>query len=327
MHVSSDYDDMYSCRAEIWAKFGEVEAFIDLMNYFYSANITAGNSFQFYGSMGARTYESLEATSSTQLGESQNVEAWFYVPELSIFNDFEAAEDAFLDIISADDDGDHFDMLGETWGHKELIETSTDGTETFKDAFTSVQFGYKLSRNETEPTYLGIQFAAEFPADKMVEGVEIVNWAKYTLYDSEGNEVPEMSNAVACISKLGDRYATEMKYYEKVFDIESMDDAQLEDLELSDSPWELQDIDSEYYDLTYEGNVEGNGRQYCLVAMVWEDPTGTEDEGDLGWYVVESGARLIDPSEEADNPVIIDIPSEKWEVEYRKPEAIAELDV
>lgn len=90
---------MYTCSAEIWAKLGDVEAAIDIFNYFYSANITAGNSFTFYGAMGARTYESLEATSSTQLGESTSVEAWFTVPELSIFTDFEAAEDAFLDII------------------------------------------------------------------------------------------------------------------------------------------------------------------------------------------------------------------------------------
>lgn len=52
---------------------------------------------------------------------------------------------------------------------------------------------------------MGIQFAAEFPIDKMVEGVEIINWAKYTAYDGEGNEIPEMSSAVACISVLGDR--------------------------------------------------------------------------------------------------------------------------
>lgn len=47
MYLSNTEEDIYTCNAQIWAKFGEVEALIDALNYFYDANITAGATAEF----------------------------------------------------------------------------------------------------------------------------------------------------------------------------------------------------------------------------------------------------------------------------------------
>ena len=39
------------------------------------------------------------------------------VPEINIFTDYEEAEEFFEDIFGGDDEGDHIDLMGESWEH------------------------------------------------------------------------------------------------------------------------------------------------------------------------------------------------------------------
>ena len=102
-----------------------------------------------------------------------------------------------------------------------------------------VQVGYKLPDDEDSATYIGIAFETQAEESRMIAGAKIINWAKYTLYDNEG-ELTDESYAVACIITVGDIVATEVKNYENVINIESMDDVELEDHERTDGNlWEL----------------------------------------------------------------------------------------
>lgn len=186
--------------------------------------------------MGARTYASLDATTATQIGESNDVWAYFWVPDLAIFYDYGDAEEAFKDIFKVDDSEDYIDLLGMAEGYGGIETQNADGTFNYQDAFSMVEVGFKVG-NETEPTYFGIQFTAELPTDKLVLDSQIINWAKYTFLDQDGNEDPEMSQAVACIITLGDKSATEVRTYDNMIDIESMDDAELENHRIYDGPW------------------------------------------------------------------------------------------
>jgi len=225
VYISGDTENYYTCKAVLYERFGVVSDVIDSLNYFYNANITAGAEYNMTIEMGARKYESLDVEASTQIGESYDVTANFYVPELSIFYDFDAAEEFFDEIFGADEDKAHFDVMGEAWSHKEIETTNSTGT-FYDDAFSRVQVGYRLNTTEEEPIYIGFIFEAEFPQDKLISGAEVIQWAKYTLYDSDGNET-DVSYAVGCSSFVGDQNATTVKTYENTLNIESMDDAEL----------------------------------------------------------------------------------------------------
>ena len=134
-YVSGD-DNVYTCKATVWESFSTVESVIESLNYFYNANITANASFEFEISMGARTYESSDATSSTQLGESSSVWLHMYVPDLKVFADYEEADQIFGDIFSSDEENDHYDLVGETWEHTELWSVDADGNDYVEDAFS-----------------------------------------------------------------------------------------------------------------------------------------------------------------------------------------------
>ena len=229
--IKGDTENYYTCRAVLWERFGVVSDVIDSLNYFYNANITAGAEYNATIEMGARKYETLEAETSTLIGdENYDVTANFYVPELSIFYDFDAAEEFFDEIFGADENDAHYDVMGEAWSHKEIETVNATGT-FYDDAFSRVKVGYKLNNTEEEPIYIGFIFEAEMPQDKLVSGAEVIQWAKYTLYDNEGNAT-DVSYAVGCSSIIGDQNATTVKTYENTLDIESMDDDALADLEV-----------------------------------------------------------------------------------------------
>lgn len=118
---------------------------IDSLNYFYNANITANAIFDFNITMGARTYVDKEATSSTQLGESEDVLLSLMVPDLKVFADYEEADQIFDEIFASDEESDHYDLVGESWDHTELWSVDSDGIDYVEDAFSWVQFGYKLT--------------------------------------------------------------------------------------------------------------------------------------------------------------------------------------
>lgn len=85
--------------------------------------------------------------------------------------------------------------------------------------------------DDDDETYIGIIFKAEGPADKLVDGAKITNWAKYTQMDRDGNPT-ENSHAVACIITVGDRNATEVRTFKNTVDIENMDEDELDNLEI-----------------------------------------------------------------------------------------------
>jgi hypothetical protein len=163
------------------------------------------------------------------------------------------------------------------------------------------------------------------PEQKMTNSSKIINWAKYTLYDNEGEETEE-SYAVACVITVGDKNSTEVHFYAKTMDIESMDDAALDALEITPSPWELVIEEDEYYSLVWDDvESQGNARQSCLVVQVWEDPTDGDEEADdeFGWFFVESGVRYVSEDETEK----IDFTRAYWDVEYRKPEEAPKLNI
>ena len=110
--------------------------------------------------------------------------------------------------------------MGENWGYGEYEDDNGD----YVYLYSHVQFGYQLPTENDESTYLGINFAVECPSDYFIDGAQIINWAKYTLHDNEGEEVEGESYAVACIITVGDPDATEVRFFEDVADIETMDD-------------------------------------------------------------------------------------------------------
>ena len=275
-----------------------------------------------------------DLTTLTNLGES-TVYGHLTVPDLAIFADYSDAEEEFSDIFeNATTEEDYIDIMGDSWGYGEYLETDDAGNEVKKSAYSHVSFGYKIPASEDEPTYIGIMFEAEGEHTKMVDGAQIINWAKYTLYDNNGEETDE-SYAVACIITIGSPSDTEVHFYENMIDIESMDDAELESHRIDNSPWELVTDDASYYTASGDEST-GLVRQPCLVIQEWEmpeiDESSTEGPntaagGSFGWYFVESGVRYVDATVDEDDPSVFDFDIQYWDVEYRAPEAAPELDV
>jgi hypothetical protein len=333
-YTSGDYTT-YTCKARTYAMWGEVSTLIDSLNYFYDAGIAPGASFEHSIDMGARSMVSPEdVTTITNLGESTTT-GHLVVPDLAIFADYSDAEEEFSDIFEQATTGDYIDKLGEAWGYGEYTETSSDGTEEYKQAYSHVTLGYKLPTEEDEKTYIGIMFEAEGESSKMVDGAYLINWAKYTLYGNDGTETDE-SYAVACIITVGSPADTEVRFYENVIEIQSMDDAALESHRISDSPWELVSDDESYYTAS-EDETSGTVRQPCLVIQEWSmpeiDESSTAGEpntaagGSFGWYFVESGVRYVDEVTDPEDPAQFDFETQYWNVDYRAPEAAPELDV
>ena len=338
-YTSGDYTT-YTCKAQTFAMWGEVSTLIDSLNYFYDAGIAPGAFFEHYIDMGARQMVDPQDTSTiTNLGESSTYGS-LYVPDLAIFADYSDAEEEFSDIFeNATTEEDYIDIMGDSWGYGEYSETDDAGNEEWKQAYSHVSFGYKIPASEDEPTYIGIMFEAEGEQAKMVDGAKLINWAKYTLWDSKGEETDE-SYAVACIITIGDTSATEVHFYDKMLDVNSMDDEELESHRISDSPWELvkdgeSNIDASYYSASGDEST-GYVRQPCLVIQEWEMPEIDEEStegpstaagGSFGWYFVESGIRYVDEVSDPDDPTLFDFESQFWNVEYRAPEAAPELDV
>lgn len=325
----------YTCKAQTFAMWGEVSTLIDSLNYFYAAGIAPGAEFVHQIDIGARFMSDPEDLETiTNLGES-TVDAHLKVPDLAIFTDYSDAEEEFSDIFeNATTQEDYIDIMGETWGYGEYLETDDAGNEAWKQAFSHVSFGYKIPASEDEPTYIGIMFEAEGEEEKMVDGAYIINWAKYTLWGNNGEETDE-SYAVACIITIGDPSATVVYFYENMIDIESMDDAELESHRIDNSPWELVTDDASYYTASGDEST-GTVRQPCLVIQEWEmpeiDESSTEGPntaagGSFGRYFVESGVRYIDEVSDSDDPTQFDFDIQYWDVEYRAPEAAPELDV
>ena len=171
-HYEDDDYNVYTCKAVVYESMYELMTLVDSLNYYYDANITANNEFEHDIKMGARMYASLSTSGNdvVNFGESeQNV--WAMVPELSIFTNFDEAEDIFDDIFGDDDEeeGDYIDIMGSSYEWTEIWNESTDNFEGY--ASSSVEFGYKVS--EDEDTMLGIMFSIEMPADKLVSGTVI----------------------------------------------------------------------------------------------------------------------------------------------------------
>lgn len=90
------------------------------------------------------------------IGEN-GVDIGLTVPEINIFNDNSEAEGEFEDVY--DEVLVYIDVMGENAEYTQIIDT----TGAASDAFTHAQFGYRLSSNETEDTYIGIIFETELP--------------------------------------------------------------------------------------------------------------------------------------------------------------------
>jgi hypothetical protein len=98
---SGDYST-FICRAEAHAKWGEVSALIDSLNYFYGAGIEPNAYFEHPVMIGSRKYYSTTEVDQTNLGEGDSL-AYAYVPDLAIFADYGEAEEHFDDIFESDE--------------------------------------------------------------------------------------------------------------------------------------------------------------------------------------------------------------------------------
>ena len=215
--------------------------------------------------MGARKFLSDTDNNPENLGENDN-NLHLIVPDLAILADYGDADEIFEEIFKDDEQKTKIDVMEQMENYGVYEETDENGDSVWKEAFNKVQVGYKLPDEEDSTTYIGIMFETQAEESRMIQGAKIINWAKYTLYDHDGQLIEDESYAVACIITVGDIEATEVKNYENVINIESMDDAELEDHERTEgSIWEIAG-DNEYYMASNEGVMyEGLIRQPCLV--------------------------------------------------------------
>ena len=341
-------------------KWVDVEALIDSLNYFYSYGIEGGASWDFDVNMGVFKYPSIDST--PDLIDEGEANLYLEVPHLNIFNDYDDAEEAFDDVFGLDETHAHIDQMGEAKGYGEYYnETAAEWVELH----SYVQFGYQLPSEADNNTYIGINFEVECPEAYYLEGATIINWAKYTLLDLDFNEVAGESYAVACIIHVGDVNATEVKFYENTAEIETMDDVELENLEI-DSPWEITDYEYYYPEWIYnDDDGSWSVKQPCLIMQEWSYPearrnlqyendyynyedydytTGTEGTTDAttyddsyyyestereayGTYKIISGARYIYQNETTNEEIVFNFYNQTWDVEYRPPEEAPEYNV
>ena len=126
-----------TCKAELYDSWYNIEALIDSANYFYNANITAGNSWEFAVKQGIRSYAQIDNV-PTQVGEG-DASLYLFVPELSIFFNYDEAEEIFDDIFGVDESTGHYDSMGEYWGWGEYLDESTN---EYVYLYNHVEFGY-----------------------------------------------------------------------------------------------------------------------------------------------------------------------------------------
>lgn len=247
-----------TCKAELYDSWYNIEALIDSANYFYNANITAGNSWEFEIKQGIRSYPQIDNVPS-QIAEG-DASLYLFVPELSIFFDYGEAEEVFDDIFGVDESTGHYDKMGEYYGWGEYLDESTN---EYVYLYNHVEFGYQLPTEDDENTYIGIHFDTEVPTEYFLDGAEITSWVKYTFIDDMGVVVEEESYAVACIVTVGDPEATQVRFFENTFDIVNLDDAALEAIEVTPSDWELADWTEGWYD--GEEIYDGMHKQPCVI--------------------------------------------------------------
>ena len=287
----------------------DIDTTIENLNFYYNMGIYEGAYFDIPGfSLGSRVYaDSWNADIASNIFEiSYDLNAYATVPKIDALVDYEEAEAAFDDIYNTNttEAADHFDVMGEYWTSTTIVDdrdyASTGYNETF-DAFTEVQFGYKVPSNTTEESIkIGILFSTEVPMEKAVYGDQLIQWAKYTQVDPTTGENTENSFAVACVSTIGYPESTEVFTYENVAPFEDLSTMvsvtdELDSYRVYDSSAWSADVTNnwEMYDLSYDNVLlENNSKQSCLAMQDWSQPDGTDL--DYGWFTVTSGVRYVD---------------------------------
>lgn len=163
----------------------------------------------------------------------------------------------------------------------------------------------------------------------------------------------EESYAVACINTVGNPEATQVKFFASTFDIYSMDDASLANLEITPSDWELADWEEGWYDA--EEIYDGMMKQSCVVFQqvdttearrqrrrrrnlqyeadynyddyYYEEDEYTYESESFGTYEIVSGVRYNYFDESSQTEIEFDFEDGHWEVYYRAPEEAPELNV
>lgn len=303
--VLASGDVLYTCKAEITEMFGNIKSLINTANGVYGLGIYPGAQHDYVVAAGVRKW-SYDSTTNTETmtGIIENAEVGITgtvpeLPELENHDDFDMFDDIF-DIPDVT-----YDILGGSGLSHSLYtteETDDSGnvTEIWADVFTEVFFGYRVSANETEPTYLGIMFETTMPEDIIVgTSGKLVNWAKYEMYV---NNTLVDSAAAVCI--VNNDATTGNKTYEArtyEFGAEGLGDINNPDLESyrltgSDELWTIlegeDDFEMNYgVEYTWEGAL-----QRCLVAFEFDASNFSEE--DYAVYQVESGIRLVDPEDD-----------------------------
>ena len=141
--------------------------------------IEAGQAINFNVTMGARFYTRADSQNAQNLGEG-NATLWIEIPELKQLENNEQAEEAFADIFAPATDEVYYqyDMLADSFEYTPM-RNATSNTDVA--SFSTAEFGYRISSNTSEPTYMGIVFGAEMPYEELEWGSSITQWAHFAV--------------------------------------------------------------------------------------------------------------------------------------------------
>jgi hypothetical protein len=158
----------------------EVGQIFGTLEYTKGVIIEPGMVFDSEITMGARQYKSTDDTGFVTLNEATTFGS-LEVPEINMFGDYKEAETAFR---GSEDTGDkyYYDLMGDVKSH--TVVNSTDASLPPYDVFSSVEVGYRLSDNTTDPTKVGILFNVEAPLETFEEGNTLIQWVKYEAIDN-----------------------------------------------------------------------------------------------------------------------------------------------
>ena len=117
------------------AHWGEIEAVIHSLNYFYNTGIAPGAGFSYDVKMGSRKYLSETDTDGTVVMGEEYSNLYLTVPDLAIFADYDEANEIFEDIFKADESATRIDVMGESENYGTYEETDENGDSVWKEAF------------------------------------------------------------------------------------------------------------------------------------------------------------------------------------------------
>jgi hypothetical protein len=183
-YISYGDSEAFSCTVTIQESFKTVQSVIDSMNHYENMGIEAGKMLDFNITMGARFYSEAAPNNATNIGEGE-ANLFIEIPELKQLENNEKAEEAFADVFAPSNDEKYYqyDMLADSFEYTPM-KNETTGADV--PTFSTVEFGFRISSDENEPTFMGIDFGAEMPYESIEWGQQISQWAHFKVYDNTG---------------------------------------------------------------------------------------------------------------------------------------------